>query len=217
MFRKFLDKWTKPTTYEKLEHVSEHRDDSTEAMDDPSETLEEIPRQPRNFPDLSIIGRAFDDAIAHLRSEQHDSLNRAAAEWIQTETVRILGNLKYELAKLEKCKHAPLSLPAYAIDPKGKLSLSVSVPIILAVYAQDFAEYFGDFVQSCGFTADVKCYDNVFDQPYIIASVSFPKVKKKEKRRKQALELYAVTASTAGLVKEYTTVQKQFKAYTGGK
>ena len=203
-----MDKWTKASAHEKFEGAHEQ-------MNDSSENLLETPRHPTNFPDLSIIGRAFDDAIAVLRSEQHENLNKAAAEWIQAETVKILQQLKYQLAKLERCKSDPLSLPPYAICPEKSLSLYIgSSPVLLAMYTQDFTDYFQDFLQSCGFTVEVRSYLAETSHPYIIANIFFPKVSKKKETPKQALELSAVKANAAGLVKEFIVVQEKLNEIT---
>ncbi len=206
MFRKFLNNWTKASPCEKFEGAHEQLNDS-------SENLLATPRQPTDCPDLSIIGHAFDEAIAFLRSEQHENLNKAAAEWIQTQTVQILRQLRNELARLEGCKSDPLSLPAYAICPKQRLALHISpVPVLVAEYARDCAKYFQDFLRACGFTAKVRSYYSGTPLQYINADVSFPKVRKRKKFRKQALELSAVKANADELVKECIVVHKQLNA-----
>ncbi|RPB10886.1 hypothetical protein P167DRAFT_236623 [Morchella conica CCBAS932] len=146
----------------------------------PAESLHEQ----YSFPNLTGIGRGFEEAIEHINNESHQNLQADARSWLIATAHQIMKELKYELRKLQINRDTPSLLPRYAYDPTASLLLSSDdVPPHLYAFSGQFIDYITQLLMACGFHAKIYLVDPgslgnwaISSPAYIRIEITFPHV-----------------------------------------
>ncbi|KAI5845686.1 hypothetical protein DFP73DRAFT_526232 [Morchella snyderi] len=146
----------------------------------PAESLHEQ----YSFPNLTGIGRGFEEAIEHINDESHQNLQADARSWLIATAHQIMKELKYELRKLQINRDTPSLLPRYAYDPTASLLLSSDdVPPQLYAFSGQFIDYITRLLMACGFHAKIYLVDpaslgtwGISSPAYIRIEITFPHV-----------------------------------------
>ncbi|KAJ7913174.1 hypothetical protein B0H13DRAFT_2005471, partial [Mycena leptocephala] len=130
---------------------------------------------PRAKPfDLKNVAKLFNDTIAAIRDDTPDfkALEPQAIEWLKAARYKLMRDLEQEYYKLERARDAPMSQPAWALDPAQAIFLQpVPLPTVLNAYHPAIRENLLTLLKDCGFN---HCSSPALDPSWMFFQIHFP-------------------------------------------
>ncbi|KAJ7935900.1 hypothetical protein B0H13DRAFT_2304391 [Mycena leptocephala] len=104
--------------------------------------------------DLKAVGKLFNDTLAIMRDETPslDTLEPQAIEWLKRARHKLMRDIEAEYYELASTRHAPLSQPAWAVDPSKSLFLMTDrFPAVLEPFRSPIGSNLLALLSACGF------------------------------------------------------------------
>lgn len=124
-------------------------------------------------PDPTNLSNAFDQVVAHMRSQQHRDLKPHARDWLADAVSKVINKLKRELQDLHRNRDNPVLYPDYVLDCSRSMNLYVSTPFALTQYHDQFEHYLLQMLRQCGFSA-TSSFSGWYGYANISLHIKFP-------------------------------------------